>query len=90
MASQGPRDHADIEFDDAVRGHCSFPANVVDDLIVVRSDGTPTYNFAVVCDDSNMRMTHVIRGDDHLSNTPKQILIYEALGLTPPFSHTSP
>lgn len=83
-----PENHTPIEFDDAVRGRCTFPAEVVDDLIVVRSDGTPTYNFAVVCDDANMKITHVLRGDDHLSNTPKQILIYEALGLKPPvFGH---
>lgn len=59
-------------------------------MILVRTDGTPTYNFAVVCDDANMRISHVIRGDDHLSNTPRQILIYEALGLEPPvFAHLS-
>lgn len=85
-----PEDHGPIEFDDAVYGHVSFPADVMDDMIVVRTDGSPTYNFAVVCDDSNMGITHVIRGDDHLSNTPRQILIYEALGLTPPtFAHLS-
>ena len=59
-------------------------------MIVVRTDGSPTYNFAVVCDDANMGVTHVIRGDDHLSNTPKQILIYEALGFAvPTFAHLS-
>ena len=59
-------------------------------MILVRTDGTPTYNFAVVCDDANMQITHVIRGDDHLSNTPRQILIYEALGLeAPTFAHLS-
>lgn len=85
-----PLDHGPIEFDDAVYGHMSFPADVMDDMIVVRTDGSPTYNFAVVCDDANMGITHVIRGDDHLSNTPRQILIYEALGLTPPtFAHLS-
>ena len=68
----------------------SFPAEVMDDMILVRSDGTPTYNFAVVCDDANMDITHVIRGDDHLSNTPRQILIYEALGYDiPVFAHLS-
>lgn len=83
-----PRDHAPIEFDDAVYGHMSFPADVMDDMILVRSDGSPTYNFAVVCDDANMGITHVIRGDDHLSNTPRQILIYEALGYDiPTFAH---
>ena len=65
-----PLEHGPIEFDDAVYGHMSFPADVMDDMIVVRTDGTPTYNFAVVCDDANMGITHVIRGDDHLSNTP--------------------
>ena len=62
----------------------------MDDMIVVRTDGSPTYNFAVVCDDANMGVTHVIRGDDHLSNTPRQILIYEALGFdVPTFAHLS-
>ena len=62
----------------------------MDDMILVRTDGTPTYNFAVVCDDANMQITHVIRGDDHLSNTPRQILIYEALGFeVPTFAHLS-
>lgn len=83
-----PCDHGPIAFDDAVYGAMSFPADVMDDLILVRSDGSPTYNFAVVCDDANMGITHVIRGDDHLSNTPRQILIYEALGLSVPvFAH---
>jgi len=85
-----PRDHGPIVFDDAVYGPTSFPVEVMDDMILVRTDGSPTYNFAVVCDDSNMGITHVIRGDDHLSNTPRQILIYEALGLpVPTFAHLS-
>lgn len=85
-----PLDHGPIVFDDAVYGNTSFPADVMDDMIVVRSDGSPTYNFACVCDDSNMGITHVIRGDDHLSNTPRQILIYEALGCkVPTFAHLS-
>ncbi|MBP5313375.1 MAG: glutamate--tRNA ligase [Eggerthellaceae bacterium] len=85
-----PEGHEPIEFDDAVYGHMSFPADVMDDMILVRSDGSPTYNFAVVCDDTDMRITHVIRGDDHLSNTPRQILIYEALGYPiPTFAHLS-
>lgn len=83
-----PDGHGPIAFDDAVYGEVSFPAEVMDDLILVRSDGSPTYNFAVVCDDANMGITHVIRGDDHLSNTPRQILIYEALGFhVPTFAH---
>ena len=85
-----PENHGPIEFIDAVYGHMSFPAEVMDDMILVRSDGSPTYNFAVVCDDVNMAITHVIRGDDHLSNTPRQILIYEALGAPiPTFAHLS-
>ena len=83
-----PENHAPICFDDEVYGHMEFPADVMDDLILVRTDGMPTYNFAVVCDDANMRITHVVRGDDHLSNTPRQILIYEALGFeVPKFAH---
>jgi glutamyl-tRNA synthetase len=83
-----PLDRGMIEFKDAVYGDMSFPAEVMDDMILVRSDGTPTYNFAVVCDDANMNISHVIRGDDHLSNTPRQILIYEALGYdVPVFAH---
>ncbi len=85
-----PEGHEDIEFVDAVRGTCHFPIGVMDDFIVVRTDGSPTYNFAVVCDDVNMEMTHIIRGDDHLSNTPRQILVYEALGAAlPTFAHLS-
>ena len=85
-----PENHGPIAFDDAVYGHTEFPADVMDDMILVRSDGSPTYNFAVVCDDTNMEVTHVIRGDDHLSNTPRQILVYEALGKpVPTFAHLS-
>ncbi len=85
-----PENHGPIEFHDAVYGDISFPIEVMDDMILVRTDGTPTYNFAVVCDDANMQITHVIRGDDHLSNTPRQILIYEALGFeVPTFAHLS-
>lgn len=85
-----PLQHDPIEFDDLVYGHMKFPIDVMDDMILVRSDGTPTYNFANVCDDTHMHITHVIRGDDHLSNTPRQILIYEALGFPiPKFAHLS-
>lgn len=85
-----PENHGPIEFHDAVYGDMSFPIEVMDDMILVRTDGTPTYNFVVVCDDANMQITHVIRGDDHLSNTPRQILIYEALGFeVPTFAHLS-
>lgn len=85
-----PLDRGSVDFVDAVYGPLSFPIEVMDDLILIRSDGSPTYNFAVVCDDANMNISHVIRGDDHLSNTPRQIVIYEALGLKPPtFAHLS-
>lgn len=85
-----PLERGPIEFVDAVYGKMSFPLEVMDDMILVRSDGSPTYNFAVVCDDANMNITHVIRGDDHLSNTPRQILIYEALKKPlPTFAHLS-
>ncbi len=85
-----PEERGAIEFEDAVYGPMSFPSEVMDDMILVRTDGTPTYNFAVVCDDANMKISHVIRGDDHLSNTPRQILIYEALGFeVPTFAHLS-
>ena len=75
-------------WDDGVHGPTSFPNEVLEDLILLRSDRTPTYNLSVVSDDVAMRITHVIRGDDHISNTPKQILIYNGLGGTPPlFAH---
>ena len=70
--------------DDAVKGRVVFDNRELDDLIIVRSDGTPTYNFCVVVDDMDMRITHVIRGDDHLNNTPRQLNILKALGSTPP------
>jgi glutamyl-tRNA synthetase len=69
---------------DVVHGDVRFENVELDDLIIARSDGTPTYNFCVVVDDSDMRITHVIRGDDHLNNTPRQINMLEALGATPP------
>ncbi len=73
---------------DLVHGPTSFDNAHLDDFVILRSDGTPVYNFAVVSDDLEGRITHVIRGDDHLSNTPKQILIYRALGREPPrFAH---
>ena len=76
------------EWQDEVHGHMSFDNNDLDDLVILRADGSPIYNLAVVSDDAEQRITHVIRGDDHLSNTPKQILIYQALGLpVPVFGH---
>ena len=83
-----PEDRGTIVVHDVIHGDAEFDAALMDDMILVRSDGTPTYNFAVVCDDVNMKMTHIIRGDDHLSNTPRQVLVYEALGYpTPTFAH---
>ncbi len=77
-----------ITFDDLVRGTISFQAEELDDLIIYRSDDTPTYNFTVVIDDALMGITHVIRGDDHINNTPRQILMYQALGFDiPRFGH---
>ena len=73
-----------IAWDDAVYGHISFQASDIQDWIILRSDRTPTYNFTVVADDLEMRITHVMRGDDHISNTPKQIAVYRALGAEPP------
>jgi glutamyl-tRNA synthetase len=73
-----------VKFDDLVRGPVSFENSELDDLILARSDGTPTYNFTVVVDDWDMKITHVIRGDDHVNNTPRQINILRALGATPP------
>ena len=79
-----------ILFDDIVHGDMRFSSEVISDPILLRSDGSPTYNYAVVVDDALMEISHVIRGDDHLSNTPKQALIYEALGRpTPQFAHLS-
>jgi glutamyl-tRNA synthetase len=78
----------ETRFVDLVHGDMRFPNTDVDDLVILRSDGTPVYNLAVVSDDAHMGITHVIRGDDHLSNTPKQILLYRALGLREPvFGH---
>lgn len=68
------------EFDDIVRGHVTFENSLLDDFVLLKASGIPTYQFAVVVDDYHMKITHVIRGDDHLSNTPRQILIFHALG----------
>ena len=77
-----------LAWDDAVHGTITFQGHDLDDFILLRSDGTPIYNLAVVSDDIAMRITHVIRGDDHVSNTPKQIAIYRALGApVPVFAH---
>jgi glutamyl-tRNA synthetase len=78
----------DTAWDDVLHGELSFANANIEDLVVLRSDGSPTYNLAAVSDDADERITHVIRGDDHISNTPKQILLYRALGHTVPrFGH---
>ncbi len=74
--------------DDLIKGRIVFDNTVLDDLIILRSNGYPTYNFSVVVDDALMRITHVVRGDDHLTNTPRQVPIFEALGFpVPRFGH---
>ena len=79
-----------IRFHDLVHGEVEFSHEVVSDPIILRSSGLPVYNYVVVIDDAEMRITHVIRGDDHLSNTPKQVALYEALGWpVPEFAHLS-
>src|SRR4051794_13788758 len=81
-------DDDEIAWEDAVHGRISFQGRDLDDFVILRSDGTAIYNLAVVSDDIEMRITHVIRGDDHISNTPKQIALYRALGHAPPvFAH---
>jgi glutamyl-tRNA synthetase/nondiscriminating glutamyl-tRNA synthetase len=83
-------DSTEISFTDLVRGEVTFSTDVIGDPVLVRSDGRPQYNFAVVVDDALMEVTHVIRGEDHISNTPRQLLLYRALGFTPPqFAHLS-
>lgn len=79
-----------VAWDDQVKGRIEFSNQELDDLIIARADGTPTYNFCVVVDDWDMGITHVIRGDDHVNNTPRQINILQALGATPPvYAHLS-
>ena len=78
----------EIAWDDLVRGRVAFMTDVIGDFVLVRSDGIPAYNFAVVVDDALMEISHVIRGEDHISNTPRQLLLYEAIGWKPPhFGH---
>ena len=77
-------DGGDTVVDDLIRGQVFFQNHLMDDLVIARGDGTPLYNFAVAVDDAEMGITHVIRGDDHLSNTPKQMLVFNALELAPP------
>ncbi|MBQ8476593.1 glutamate--tRNA ligase, partial [bacterium] len=81
-------DYKELIFNDLVKGELKFDTSLIGDFAIMKSNGTPTYNFAVVVDDMLMKISHVIRGEDHISNTPKQILIYEALGAeVPKFGH---
>lgn len=85
-----PRENRALIVHDDIRGEVSFDTSLIGDFVLMKSNGTPAYNFAVVVDDALMQITHVIRGEDHLSNTPKQLLLYEALGYEPPrFAHLS-
>jgi glutamyl-tRNA synthetase len=80
--------HEEVAWEDAVHGPITFHGKDLEDFVILRADGTPVYNFAVVSDDIAMRITHVFRGDDHISNTPKQILLYRAFGVpVPVFGH---
>ena len=84
-----PKDET-LEFDDLVRGHVAFDSNKVGDFVIVKSDGIPVYNYCVVIDDALMRITHVVRAEEHLSNTPRQLVLYHALGFpVPTFAHVS-
>ena len=83
-----PEGEREIAFDDLVRGRVSFSSDVIGDFVLMRSTGVPAYNCAVVIDDALMQISHVIRGEDHISNTPRQLLLYEAFGWMPPaFGH---
>lgn len=83
-----PEDREETTFNDRIKGNISFRHEELDDLIIQRTDGTPTYNFVVVIDDAEMGINLVVRGDDHINNTPRQILLYEALGYpVPEFAH---
>lgn len=83
-------DQGALTFHDLVRGELKFDLSLIGDSIIVRSNGLPAYNFAVVVDDALMEISHIIRGEDHISNTPRQILLYKALSLDPPkFAHLS-
>jgi len=79
---------APVRWHDLVRGEVEFPADGLDDFIILRSDGTPTYHLSVCCDDADSEVTHIFRGEDHISNTPKHIALFEALGVpVPVFGH---
>ena len=82
--------HKTYEVDDIVRGKVPFDSDKIGDFVIVKSDGVPVYNYCVVLDDALMEITHVIRAEEHLSNTPRQLVLYEALGFEPPkFAHVS-
>ena len=84
---KGPKEGETV-IDDIIKGRVVFQNQELDDLILVRSDGSPTYNFCSVFDDADLRISHIVRGDDHLTNTPRQVLIFQALGATPAaFAH---
>jgi nondiscriminating glutamyl-tRNA synthetase len=79
-----------VVLDDMIKGEIGFDSSTIGDFIIMRPDGFPTYNFAVVVDDAEMKVTHIIRGDEHISNTPRQIMLYEALGFpVPRFGHVA-
>jgi len=83
-------EHRSVSFEDLVRGSVTFQTDVIGDPVILRADGFPAYNFAAVIDDGLMEVTDVVRGEDHISNTPRQLLLYQALGLTPPrFGHVA-
>ncbi|MDD3819168.1 MAG: glutamate--tRNA ligase [Actinomycetota bacterium] len=75
----------EITFNDLIRGRITFSADTIGDFIIIKSDGMPSYNFAVVVDDGDMKITHVLRGEDHITNTARQILLFESLGFRQPF-----
>jgi glutamyl-tRNA synthetase len=77
-------EHGETAFQDIIKERVAFQNEELDDLIIARSDGSPTYNFCVVVDDHEMKITHVIRGEDHVNNTPKQIQLYQAMGYPVP------
>ena len=81
--------NTEYKFDDIVKGEITFESdNIGGDFVIQKRDGMPTYNFAVAVDDHLMKISHVLRGDDHIANTPKQLMIYEAFEWTPPvFGH---
>jgi glutamyl-tRNA synthetase len=80
--------HGEVVFSDLIHGDIRVDTNLFENLVLIKSDGTPTYNFACVVDDADMKITHIIRGDDHIANTPKQVVLYKALGFeVPKFAH---